>query len=276
MQTIALTLGAGGARGLAHIHVIRAFEELGVRPVAVSGASIGAIFGAAYCAGMTASHLEEHIKNGIADPLGLMRDVLRAGPDSLKAFFKDGGPRIGQFNLEAILEAVLPDNIPPTFEELDIPLKISATDFYAGRATVLEKGDLWFAMAASSVIPGVFLPVERDGRFYIDGNATDPCPMELVQDLADHVVAVDVSGGITGDGTKRPSMFEASYAAGQMMQQSIVRSKASQCPHAILLRPPVEAFFALDFHKAKEVLAQTAPLKEEAKRFIDAALRNES
>lgn len=272
MQTIALTLGAGGARGLAHIHVISAFEELGVRPVAVSGASIGAIIGAAYCSGMTAKDIQDHLKSVLQAPLGLLRDVFRARPDSFKAFFKEGGPRIGQMNLERVLEGVLPDGFPTTFDALEIPLKISATDYYGQCPTVLDAGDLWFAMAASSAIPAVFLPVEREGRFYIDGNATDPCPITLVQSLADHVVAVDVSGGATGDPTKRPSMFEVGYAAGQMMQQSIVKSEASKYSNTILLRPPVDSFFALDFHKAKEILAQTERLKEEAKLAIDAIL----
>ncbi|PJI91536.1 NTE family protein [Yoonia maricola] len=276
MQTIALALGAGGARGLAHIHVISAMEELGVRPVAVSGASIGGIIGAAYCAGLTAKDLQDHIKSVLKDPLSLMWDLFSAGPDSIKAFFKDGGPRIGQFNLERMLEGILPEDFPRTFEELEIPLKISATDYYGACATVLETGDLRFAMAASSAIPAVFLPVERDGRFYIDGNATDPCPIDIVQGLADHVIAVDVSGGVTGDKTKRPSMFDVSYAAGQMMQQAIVRSNASKFPNTILLRPPVDAFFALDFHKAEEVLAQTLRLKEEAKSAIDAIMTDAS
>lgn len=272
MQTIALTLGAGGARGLAHIHVIRAFEELGVRPVVLSGASIGAIIGAAYCSGMTAAHIQDHLESIISNPIGLLRDVFRAGPKSFKAFFKNGGPRIGQLNLERVLEGVLPEDFPQTFEELEVPLKISATDYFGQCPTVLDGGDLRFAMAATSAIPAVFLPVERDGRFYIDGNATDPCPIRLVQNLAHHVVAVDVSGGATGDPTKRPGMFEVSYAAGQMMQQSIIKSEASKYPNTILLRPPVDDFFALDFHKAKQVLVQTEHLKEEAKLAIDATL----
>ena len=272
MVQFALALGAGGARGLAHIHVIRALEELGLRPVAVSGASIGGIIGAAFCSGMTAKDLEDHIQNLLGDPVGLIRNVFRARPDSLRGFFKEGGPRIGQFNLERVLEAVLPDDFPKTFDELEIPLKISATDFYGQSATVFDTGDLRFAMAASSAIPAVFLPVERDGRFYIDGNATDPCPIAVLQDLADHVIAVDVSGGVTGDQTKRPSMFDAGYAANQMMQQSIVKSEASRYPNTILLRPPVNGFFALDFHKAEEVLEQTAHLKEEAKQAIAAVM----
>jgi NTE family protein len=127
-------------------------------------------------------------------------------------------------------------------------------------------------MAASSAIPAVFLPVEREGQFFIDGNATDPCPIEVVQGHSDHVIAVDVSGGATGDPTKRPKKFDVTYAAGQMMQKSIVRASASKFPETVLLCPPVDNYMALDFLKSREILAQTAALKEETKRTLDRML----
>ena len=272
MSDFALALGAGGARGLAHIHVFAALEELGVQPVAVSGTSIGSILGAAYCSGMSSQEMFAHVDSIIEDPLGLLWDMFKVGPESLKAFFKEGGPRIGELNLERILQGILPEDFPKTFEELKIPLLVSTTDYYGQSATILKTGDLRFAMAASSAIPAVFLPIERDGRFYIDGNATDPCPIDVVHPLASNVIAIDVSGGATGDPTKRPSKFDVSYASGQMMQQSIVRSDAAKHPNTVLLRPPVGEFFALDFHKAHEILEQTAPLKEQAKQAIGTIL----
>lgn len=268
MTDIALALGAGGARGLAHIHVIRAFDELGVKPVAVAGASIGSIIGAAYCAGMSADEMTDHVESTLRDPLGTLRDIFRVGPDSLRTFFKEGGPRIGELNLERVLTGILPDEVPHRFDELQIPLQIAATDFYGQCRTVFDSGDLRFAMAASSAIPAVFLPVERDGRFYIDGNATDPCPIDILQDRADRVIAIDVSGGSYGDPTKRPSKIEVTYAASQMMQRSIIRNAASRYPDTMLLRPPVDAIGSLDFLKAKEILDHTASLKDEVKRAL--------
>lgn len=270
MGTFALALGAGGARGLAHIHVATAFEELGIKPSVISGSSIGSIIGAAICSGMSSREMHAHVESITADPLGVMWDMFRVKPDSLGTFFREGGLRIGEINLERVLEGILPEDFPRRFDELDIPLKVSATDFYGQRATIFDDGDLRFAMAASSAIPAVFLPVEREGRFYIDGNATDPCPIDVVQGHADHVIAVDVSGGATGDPTKRPNKFDVTYASGQMMQKSIVRTAASKFPDTELLCPPVDSYLALDFLKAKEILAQTALLKEETKRAIDA------
>jgi len=272
MTTISLALGAGGARGLAHIHVLRALEELGIRPVAVSGSSIGSIIGAAYCAGITSDELVAEIESGLDDPLGLLRDMTRINRESFTSFFKKGGFRFGQLDLERLLEGVLPDEFPRTFEELEIPLKVSATDYYGECANIFDEGDLRFAVAASSAIPGVFLPVEKDGRFFIDGNATDPCPISVVHDLADHVVAVDVTGGATGDPTESPGLFGVNYVAGQLMQKSIVRTNAAKHSNTVLLCPPVDEFFALDFHKAREILAETEALKEQAKTTIDALM----
>lgn len=274
MDTFALALGAGGARGLAHIHVASAFEELGIRPSLVSGSSIGSIIGAAICSGMSSSEMLEHVESIVANPIGIMWDVFRVGPDSFGTFFREGGLRIGELNLERVLEGVFPKDFARNFSDLEISLKISATDFYGQRAKIFDDGDLRFAMAASSAIPAVFLPVEREGRFYIDGNATDPCPIEVVQGHTDHVIAVDVSGGATGDPTKRPKKFDVTYASGQMMQQSIVRATASKFPKTILLCPPVDSYMALDFLKAREILAQTASLKEETKLAVNELLNS--
>lgn len=272
MANFALALGAGGARGLAHIHAIQALDELGVVPTAVAGSSIGAIIGAAYCAGMKADEMIAHIEETLNNPLGLIRDMFRIGPDSFGTFLKEGGPRIGELNLERILTGILPDSIPQNFSDLKIPLHIVATDFYGQSRTIVDTGDLRFAMAASSAIPAVFLPVERDGRFYIDGNATDPCPIDILDHKANQVIAIDVSGGSHGDPTKRPSKLDVSYAAGQMMQRSIVQNKARFFPDTVLLRPPVDAVFSLDFHKAREILSQTAVLKDQVKVAIEKVL----
>jgi len=257
MANIALALGAGGARGIAHIHAIKALDELGIVPTGVAGSSIGSIIGAAYCTGMTADEMVAHIDETLDNPLALLRDMFRIGPDSFNMFLSEGGPRIGELNLERILAGILPDTIPQDFADLNIPLQIVTTDYYAQSRTVLGSGDLRFAIAASSAIPAVFLPVEREGRFYIDGNATDPCPIDVLNHETDQVIAIDVSGGAYGDPTKRPSKMDVTYAAGQMMQRSILHSKVARFPGTVVLRPPVDAVSSLDFHKAREILEET-------------------
>lgn len=272
MTKIALALGAGGARGLAHIHVVRAFNELGIKPVCVAGTSIGSIIGAAFCSGMSADEMTDHVYSTVDSPLALVRDMFRIGPDSFGTFFKEGGPRIGELNLERILAGILPDSIPQQFSDLHIPLKVVATDFYGQTMTLFDNGDLRFAIAASSAIPAVFLPVERDGRFYIDGNATNPCPIDIPHDTADHIIGIDVSGGSHGDPKKRPTKVEVSYASGQMMQRSIVNNMAAKHSNAIVLRPPVDNYWSLDFLKAREILSQTSILRDQVKTALENVL----
>lgn len=275
MSTFALALGAGGARGLAHIHAIRALEELGVAPTCVSGASIGSIVGAAYCSGMDADEMTAHAESVASDPLDVLRGMFRVGPGSLSEFFKEGGPRIGEMNLERVLAGILPESFPETFDVLDIPLLIAATDFYGQCRQIFDNGDLRFAMAASSAIPAIFLPVERDGRFYIDGNATDPCPLDVLASKADRIIAIDVTGGAHGDPTKRPGKMDVTHAATQMMQRAIVRNAAARFPAAVVLRPPVDAIWSLDFLKVRDILAQTASLKDEVKVAVADALESQ-
>ena len=86
------------------------------------------------------------------------------------------------------------------------------------------------------------------------------------------MLAVDVSGGPTGDPTKRPTKFDVTYASGQMMQKSIVRTAVSKFPKTVLLQPPVNEYMALDFLKGREILAQTASLKEETKYAVGGLL----
>lgn len=269
MQTIALALGAGGARGLAHIHAIQAFDDLGIKPKIVAGTSIGSIIGATACAGMSAVEITDHIYSKIDSPLTLVSDMFAVRPKSLKSFLAEGGLRIGELNLERILEVFMPEVLPAEFADLGIPLKIAATDYYSQKTTVFEDGNLLSAMAASAAMPAVFLPVKRGNRYFIDGSATNPCPFSVLQGKADHIIAIDVSGGTTGDSSERPSKIDAMLASSQMMQMSIVDHAAAQQPQVALLRPPVDHYRALDFLKTKEILAETAALRDEVRHQID-------
>jgi NTE family protein len=119
MNSLALALGAGGARGLAHIHAIKAFDDLGLKPKIVAGTSMGSIIGAAACSGLSADEITDHIYSKISSPLSLMSDIFKVRPKSMGNFFDEGGPRIGELNLERILGVFLPDAIPDTFADLN-------------------------------------------------------------------------------------------------------------------------------------------------------------
>lgn len=268
MGTIALVLGAGGARGFAHIHALKAFDDLGVKPAIIAGTSIGALMGAAYCSGLSGEDIERHINERIEDRLRLISEVFKIGPTSVQSFLTDGGLRIGELNLESILSVFLPDQIGNDFADLLIPLKVIATDYYGEADRIFETGPLCPPLAASSAMAAIFLPVKIDGRFFFDGASTNPCPLDTVQGQADHVIAVDVSGGTHGPANIKPNKIDAMYAANQLMQQSIVRSKAAPFPGTPVLRPPVDGFRPLDFLKAEEILQKTAALREDMKREI--------
>ncbi len=264
-RTVALVLGAGGARGLAHIHALRAFDDLGIAPVIVAGTSIGSILGACYCAGMSGAEIEDFVTRRFNDRTRLIADAFKMRPDSFKAFLDDGGMRLGELNLETVLSMFLPDTLPATFEALELPLIAVATDFYAAADAVFTSGDLQKAIAASAAIPAVFLPVRIGGRYCIDGGATNPVPVDVVAARADHVIAVDVSGGPAGDDTSRPSKVDAVYAFTQMMQKTMARQMSEAHPNSVLLHPAVSRYRTLDFLKATEVLKHTAPLREQVK-----------
>ncbi len=265
LDTFALVLGAGGARGLAHIHVLKAFDDLGVRPSVIAGTSIGSVLGAAFCAGMSGSEIEAYVFERFNDRARFMAEAFKVRPSSLKGFFNDGGLRLGELNLESIFSVFLPAQIPATFEELSIPLHVVATDYYAGAATVFNTGILRKPIAASAAMPAFFLPVEIDGRYYVDGSSTNPCPLNTVQQITDHVIAVDVSGGPVGVESDRPSKMDSMYTASQVMQKTIANLMAQAYPKSVLMRAPVDGFRSLDFLSSAQIISQTAKLREQTK-----------
>lgn len=268
--TFAVAFGGGGARGLAHIHVIETLDELGIRPTAIAGSSIGAIMGAGMAAGMSGKDMHAYSRSVLSKRTEVASRMWKSRPGSLGEMV-EGGFRLGQFNIERILKAFLPAEIPTDFAGLKIPLKVTATDFFGHGLAVLEEGDLHSALAASAAIPAVFRPVSRDGRTYIDGGIYNPVPFDLVCDAADIVIAIDVVGAPV-EGSKRLTGIELVFGASQLMMLSIIEMKLRQMHPAVFLRPPVAGFRVLDFLKIDSVLAETVALRDELKRAIDTAV----
>ena len=269
--SFAIAFGGGGARGLAHIHVIEALDELGIRPVAISGSSIGAIMGAAMASGMSGREIHEYACSILGRGTTIASRMWQARPESFAEVMQDG-IRVSQFNILRILKAFLPPNIPASFEELGIPLKVTGTDYYGHRMTVFESGDLYSALAASAAIPAVFRPVVRDDVTYIDGGIYNPVPFDLVTGMADIVIAIDVVGAPEVMQHARPNSLDLMFGATQLMMQSITAGKLQHASPDILLRPPVSRFRALDFMKIEAVLKETAAVKEDLKRSVERVL----
>lgn len=269
--TFAVAFGGGGARGLAHIHVIEALDELGIRPVAIAGSSIGAIMGAGMAAGMAGEDIHAYARSILGRRKEVASRMWRARPNSFGEMMFDGF-RVSQFNIEKIVKAFLPHEVPDRFEELVIPLKVTATDFFGHKLAVFERGDLVSALSASAAIPAVFRPVRREGRILIDGGIYNPVPFDLLEGLADIVIAIDVVGSPSEVSGKRPNSIELMFGSSQLMMRSIIDMKLKSKRPDVYIKPPVSRFRVLDFLKIEAVLAETASVKDELKRSIDAAV----
>ncbi|MGB3391313.1 MAG: patatin-like phospholipase family protein [Pseudaminobacter sp.] len=270
--TFAIAFGGGGARGLAHIHAIEALDELGIRPVSIAGSSIGAIMGAGMASGMMGREIHKYARSILGRPAEVASRMWHARPGTLSEVMETGF-RVSQFNIERILKAFLPIQVPGDFSELKIPLQVTATDFFGHQLVVFRKGELHSALAASAAIPAVFGPVKRDGRLLIDGGIYNPVPFDLIENDADITIAIDVVGIPTMNGRRKPTSLDLVFGASQLMMQSIVAGKLKQNRPDIFLQAPVSQFRALDFLKIDAVMAETASLKEELKRAVDAALQ---
>ena len=266
--TFAVAFGGGGARGVSHIQIIEALDELGIRPVAISGSSIGAIMGAGMASGMTGREIRDYTLETVGHRGTLLNKLWSLGPATMRD--KLGGFRFGHFNLELILDAFLPPQVPKDFEDLEIPMKISATDYYGQAEVILEKGDLRQAIAASAAIPGLFMPIWVNGRVMIDGGVFNPVPYEQLMELADVVIGVDVVGAPEGDGTHPPNRIDSLFGASQLTMQASICLKLKLNPPQIFLRPSVNRFRVLDFLRAREILNESESVKDELKRAIDA------
>ena len=272
--TVAIALGAGGARGLAHIHVVEALDELGIRPVAIAGSSIGSIIGAGMAAGMAGREMHDYARANLGNRGEVMARIWRSRPTSLSEMMS-GGLR-AQLNIERILKAFLPEGIPHSFEELAIPLQVTATDYYGHKSTIFDSGELLPAVAASAAIPALFKPVHRDGRLLVDGGIYNPVPFDLLEGKADIVIAVDVAGGPTTGRKSAPSAIDLMFGTSQLMMQANTALKLRMQRPDILLRPPVSRFRVLDFLKVDAVMAETASIKDELKRQVEKAFAGEA
>ncbi len=271
--TVAVALGAGGARGLAHIHALQALDDLGVVPVAMSGTSIGSIMAAGYASGLSGADIHDYARERFRNRFKLLGDLWHTRPDTVRAILRETGGGGGEINIERVLQRFLPDGIAARFEDLRFPVSVVATDYYGHCDKVFTRGPLRPALAASSAIPAVFKPMIIDGAVLIDGGMTNPMPFDLLGGKADIVVAVDVCGGPRGERGKRPTKIDVMYASIQLMQLSITKAKAQSNQLDIYIRPEVERFRVLDFLKTNTILEATVSVREELKRKLDKAMR---
>jgi len=247
---IGLAFGSGSARGWAHIGVIRALEERGIRPAVVSGASTGSLVAAA-CAGGQVDELESWVRSLTKIDVWRLMDANLGG----------GGVMTGNKLMRAVRDRLVDREI----EEMDCQFGAVAADLYTGREVWIKRGSMLSAVRASSGLPGLFTPVQHEGRWLIDGGVVNPVPVSLCRALgADYVIAVSLNRRLPDKVLRRPdeesadstqaSMMEVMYTSIAIMQEQITRSRLAGDPPDVVIRPRLSDFRLMDFHRAAEAI----------------------
>jgi NTE family protein len=271
-KSFALALGGGGARGIAHIPVLEALDELELKPVAVAGTSIGALIGAAYAAGLPGRDIRRHVIALAHDRGEMLRRLLatRVGTfaDLLAASF--GGTTL--MDAEKFCAQFLPAPVPEDFESLQIPLTAIASDLYRRQQVAFSSGPLRPALAASIALPMLMRPVVIDDRVLVDGGATNPLPFDALRGRADAVVAVDISGAPTEGRRDVPGPWECMGATVLVMANAITAEKLKHGAPDLVIRPNVGLFRTLDFFQASAILRAAEPAVAEIKHALKALI----
>ncbi|MGA7220646.1 MAG: patatin-like phospholipase family protein [Candidatus Sulfotelmatobacter sp.] len=235
VPTIGLALGGGFARGMAHIGVLKVLEEEGIPVRVVAGTSVGALIGAAYCSGLSIEELEK-----------LARSC------RFTTFARWTVSRYGFATNERMVSFLNGTLKVKTFEELRIPLGVTATDFNSGEGIVFHSGSIVEPVRASCAYPGMFLPVEIRGRYLVDGMLSHPVPTRPLREMgAERVLAVHLKGTWAKGGAPR-HLFDVigqSFAIAQDAMSSLWRNAAD-----LVVEPDVAGFAYDDFKRADELI----------------------
>jgi NTE family protein len=236
---IGVALGGGFARGVAHIGVLKVLEEENIPVRMVAGTSVGAILGAAYCSGLTIAELEEV-----------------ACRVRFTTFARWTLSRYGFATNDRMVAFLTQTLKVKTFEELRIPLAVTATDFNSGQAAVFASGktsgSVIDPVRASCAYPGMFLPVEIGGKWLVDGMLSHPVPTRPLRDMgADRVLGVHLKGQWSKSSVPR-HLFDVigqSFAIAQDQMSAVWKSAAD-----LVIEPDVAGFDYDDFRRAKELI----------------------
>ncbi|WP_313304417.1 patatin-like phospholipase family protein [Stutzerimonas balearica] len=268
-----LVLSGGAARGLAHIGVLKALEEQGVRIDAIAGTSMGAVIGGLYASGYTVAELEQ-----LARTLD-WRQVLSDDPprpdvpfrrkqddrDFLvkrKLSFRDDGSLglplgvIQGQNLALLLERLLV-HVSDTrdFDRLPIPFRAVATDIANDQKVVFRSGHLPQAIRASMSIPAVFAPVEIEGRLLVDGGMVDNIPMDVARDMGvDRLIVVDIGTPLMPRDELLTVVDVLNQSITMMTRRNSEAQLATLRSEDLLIQPPLAAYGSTDFGSTEQLM----------------------
>lgn len=274
MTKIGLALGGGGARGIAHIHVLEAFDDLGIKPSVISGSSIGGIVGAGYAAGMSGAEVREYAIQTFTKSSEILAKFWKMRGSAIGRLFDKGSNRFAEIDPLKIMNSFLPADLPQDFSELSIPMRIIVADFYEMTEMVLSEGDLYQALAGTAAIPVLFRPQLINGRLVVDGGILNPVPFDVFDDDMDLVVAVDVVGKPVGQNPSLPSRKELGYGTLQLLMQRITSLKIEQKKPDLMIRPNIHEYRVLDFLKTEEILWNTFETRQDTRQRLEKLLSN--
>jgi NTE family protein len=262
---VGLVLSGGGARGAAHVGVLKVLEELRIPIDAIAGTSMGAVVGGLYASGMSAAQIERELTS--VDWQDAFRDQPSRNSLNFRRKREDGdflvqlplGFRDGRFQLptgliqgqklsQLLRELTLPVAAVPTFDQLPTPFRAVATDLETGNAVVLKDGDLATALRASLSAPGIFAPVDRDGQLLVDGGISDNVPVDVARAMnVDLLIVVDVGFPLAA----RERLGSVTNVANQMLTILIRRESQKQlatlAPVDVLVSPSMPGTSSYNF-----------------------------
>jgi NTE family protein len=268
---IGLALGGGGVRGFAHIPILETLDDLGIKPSIVAGTSMGAIIGALYVSGMSGKEIREHIYRHLILKDDTWRDIIAKKGDLLKwvTAFSAEFPRGGFINPQGFFGHLFSEIKKRTFEELEVPLLVIATDYWSGEEIVFETGDLLPAIQASMAVPGVFAPVCIAGKVLVDGGVVNLVPYDHLLERAEFTIAVDVSKARNPGKYEIPGALESVLGVFNIMQASALAEKMKYRKPDIYVHPEIQGVRMLDFSKTEDVFLQAAPAVELLRKQLE-------
>ncbi|WP_066066463.1 patatin-like phospholipase family protein [Neobacillus soli] len=231
---IGLALGSGGARGFAHLGVIKALSDAGIPIHLIAGSSMGALVGSFYGAGID------------LDRLYKLSTAFKR-----KYFLDFTVPKMGFISGKKVKDFIRVFTHGKNIEDLSIPIGIVATDLLTGEKVIFKQGPVAEAVRASISIPGIFVPEKYMGRILIDGGVTDRVPVSVAKEMgADIVIAVDVS--MVKRNAEISSIYDVIMQSIDIMQTEIVNSR--EITADVMIRPPVENYSSRAFTNIEEII----------------------
>jgi NTE family protein len=292
---IGLVLGGGGARGAAHIGVLKELERQRIPVDAIAGTSMGAIVGGLYATGMTPTELEKLVesldwKEAFSDESSRNNKRFRRKEDdaefpaNIELGFSDGSLQIPKGVIQGqklgliLRELTLPAALISDFDDLPIPFRAVASDLVAGEAYVMGNGDLALAIRASMSAPAVFAPVEIDGRMLVDGGIVANVPVDAIKMMdVDVIIAVDVEFPLYKADDLNSAVAISAQVLTILIRKESVRQISQLGDDDVLIRPELGEFGSTDFAEiTKAIQPGIAATIAESDRLSRLALDEES